>query len=107
MLEFIREMSKPRDFPLANASAMSLMIAAYLLVVVVACVKRGQEVSDFLPDSMAEGPAKTIAAALLAFHTMVAYVVCGALPCHCLCVTSSTCSLVPSLPVPACQSSCC
>jgi len=76
MLEFMREMQRPSDFRKANVAANGVMVVVYVVVVVIAYHKHGSEVAGFLPESIAPGVTRNIISALLAFHTVVAYVVC-------------------------------
>jgi len=77
-LEMMREMVDSREFgTTALPVATLVMVICYTGTAVAGVCAYGSAVSDFLPNSMPEGPAKRCVGVLLAFHTLVSYLVTG------------------------------
>jgi len=73
-LEMMREMVDSREFgTTALPVATLVMVICYTGTAVAGVCAYGSAVSDFLPNSMPEGPAKRCVGVLLAFHTLVSY----------------------------------
>ena len=76
-LEVMREMQEPRDFPKALYAANGLMIIVYTGVSAIGYGTYGDRVQSFLPDTLPAGFARTVVGVLLAFHTLVSYLLTG------------------------------
>ena len=77
MLEIMREMRDARDFPRALHAANGLMMAVYTGISAVGYASHGERVAGFLPDTMPAGPVRSAVGVLLAYHTMVSYLLTG------------------------------
>mmetsp|Transcript_9563 Transcript_9563/g.28983 ORF Transcript_9563/g.28983 Transcript_9563/m.28983 type:complete len:451 (-) Transcript_9563:16-1368(-) len=76
LLEIAHEMENPRrDFALSIFAAGFGLIALYAGAMFLGYHYRGATVAGFLPDSLADGPAKTLVGLLLFFHVAVTYLV--------------------------------
>ena len=53
------------------------MCAVYTATCVIAYATRGEQVHQFLPDSLERGPAKTAVGVLLFFHICISYIITG------------------------------
>ena len=80
-LEIAREMKQPKEFTKALLSANGLMVACYSGVSAVGYGSHGDAVASFLPDTLPPGSMKSLIGLLLAYHTMVAYLL-TAQPLH-------------------------
>ena len=77
-LEMMREMENSRHFAGAALPIATLvMTVTYTSTAVLGLWAYGTSVSDFLPDSMPIGAGKSLVGVLLAFHTLVSYLVTG------------------------------
>ena len=76
-LEIMREMREPRHFPRALYSANGLMMLVYSSVSAAGYGSYGESVSGFLPDTLPAGIPRTVVGVLLAFHTLVSYLLTG------------------------------
>lgn len=81
ILEVVREMAEPRDFPRAVVVANIIMVGVYTATSAVGYAAFGRGVAGFLPDSLPDGPARRAVSLLLLFHTGVAYLIV-ATPLH-------------------------
>jgi len=77
LLSVMREMRQPRRFGVAVHSATLGMVFVYCLAVAIGYGSQGSQVADFLPDSLANGPAKAAVGFLLAMHAAVCYLLIG------------------------------
>ena len=76
-LEIMREMRQPEHFTRALYAANGLMMLVYTMVSAVGYGAYGDQVAGFLPDTLPSGSAKALVGVLLAFHTMVSYLLTG------------------------------
>jgi len=77
-LEMMREMVNSREFgSTALPVATFVMVVCYTGTSIAGVCVYGDAVSDFLPNSMPAGAAKRCVGVLLAFHTLVSYMVTG------------------------------
>lgn len=79
--EIMQEMSDSREAPKAVTVSYCCMAASYTICVVVAYGFQGRSVAQFLPDTLDDGPIKTIVNVLVAFHILCAYVMTSNLVC--------------------------
>jgi proton-coupled amino acid transporter len=77
MLEIMREMKSPADFPKALYTANGLMMTCYTLICAIAYGTHGVAIQPFLPDALDPGPTRSVVGVLLAFHTAVSYLLTG------------------------------
>lgn len=73
----MREMRDPKDFPKALFAANGLMVAVYTGVSAIGYGTHGGNVRSFLPDTLPTGIARAAVGVLLAFHTLVSYLLTG------------------------------
>ncbi len=76
-LEVMREMRNPAYFPRAAMAANMLMAGTYTAITIVAYGTHGRAVAAFLPATLPAGPARVAVGLLLAFHTLVSYLLTG------------------------------
>ena len=77
MFELMAEMRDPSTFGKGLAAANGIYTSVYVSVSVVCFYLAGRDVKPFLLDSVPSGPLRIIAALLLGFHILIAYVLCG------------------------------
>ena len=74
-LELMTEIKDPKNFGKSCNVAYGVMGVVYTSIVAVAYGISGDHLTDFLPDILTAGPAKTTVGVLLVFHILVAYVI--------------------------------
>jgi amino acid permease len=76
-LEIMREMKNPSDFPKVVFAANGLMLFSYASICAVGYGAHGDQITSFLPDALPEGAVRSIVGLLLAYHTLVSYLLTG------------------------------
>ena len=73
LFEIASEMRRGDEFPKATLCANASLLVLYLAAMAVGYAYEGDHVAGFLPDSVPDGPAKTVIGFLLYFHVMITY----------------------------------
>jgi amino acid permease len=81
MMEIMREMKTPAEFPKALFAANGLMMLVYTSVTAVGYGTYGDAVAGFLPATLPPGALRSAVGVMLAFHTAVSYML-TAQPLH-------------------------
>lgn len=76
-LEIMREMRASTEFPKAVFAANGLMMLCYTTISAIGYGAHGDRITAFLPDALPAGAVRSLVGLLLAYHTLVSYLLTG------------------------------